>query len=66
MNFLVTDGELLAATRRDRTLYFAAESAEGVPIVERPGERHRGARAGDRQRGAPGPGPVGTRCRPTV
>jgi len=35
-NFLVTDGELLAATRRDRTLFFAAESAEGVPIVERP------------------------------
>jgi predicted glutamine amidotransferase len=36
MNFLITDGELLAATRRDRTLFFAAESAEGVPIAERP------------------------------
>src|SRR5262249_51424481 len=36
MNFLITDGELLAATRRDRTLFFAAESAEGVPIVQRP------------------------------
>src|SRR5215472_14476913 len=36
MNFLVTDGELLAATRRDRTLFLAAESAEGVPIVQRP------------------------------
>ena len=36
MNFLVTDGDLLAATRRDRTLFFAAESAEGVPVRERP------------------------------
>jgi len=37
MNFLVTDGDLLAAIRRDRTLYFAAESGEGVPLLERPG-----------------------------
>jgi predicted glutamine amidotransferase len=36
MNFLVTDGDLLAATRRDRTLFFAAESEEGVPIAQRP------------------------------
>jgi len=36
MNFLVTDGDLLAAIRRDRTLFFAAESAEGVPVRERP------------------------------
>ncbi len=36
MNFLVTDGDLLAATRRDRTLFFAAESDEGVPLRERP------------------------------
>jgi glutamine amidotransferase len=36
MNFLVTDGELLAATRRDRTLFLAAESAESVPVRERP------------------------------
>ena len=36
MNFLVTDGDLLAAIRRDRTLFLAAESAEGVPIQERP------------------------------
>src|SRR5499433_95922 len=32
MNFLVTDGDLLAATRRDRTLFLAAESAEGAPL----------------------------------
>jgi len=37
MNFLVTDGDLLAAIRRDRTLYFAAESGEGVPLLKRPG-----------------------------
>jgi predicted glutamine amidotransferase len=36
MNFLVTDGDLLAATRRDRTLFFAAEADEGVPIPARP------------------------------
>src|SRR6516225_3147267 len=36
MNFLVTDGDLLAATRRDRTLFFAAESAESAPLRERP------------------------------
>jgi len=36
MNFLVTDGDLLAATRRDRTLFFAAEATEAVPLRERP------------------------------
>jgi predicted glutamine amidotransferase len=36
MNFLVTDGDLLAATRRDRTLFFAAEVAESVPFRARP------------------------------
>ncbi len=36
MNFLVTDGDLLAAIRRDRTLFFAAESDESVPVRERP------------------------------
>jgi predicted glutamine amidotransferase len=36
MNFLVTDGDLLAAIRRDRTLFFAAESEESVPLRERP------------------------------
>ena len=36
MNFLVTDGDLLAATRRDRSLFFAAESEESVPLAERP------------------------------
>jgi glutamine amidotransferase len=36
MNFLVTDGDLLAAIRRDRTLFFAAESEESVPIAARP------------------------------
>ncbi len=36
MNFLVTDGDLLAAIRRDRTLFFAAESDESVPLRERP------------------------------
>src|SRR5262249_56999476 len=33
MNFLVTDGELLAATRRDRTLLFASGPAEGRALV---------------------------------
>jgi predicted glutamine amidotransferase len=37
MNFLVTDGDLLAATRRDRSLFFAAEAADGIPLRERPG-----------------------------
>lgn len=36
MNFLVTEGDLLAAIRRDRTLFFAAESDESVPLSERP------------------------------
>jgi len=36
MNFLVTDGDLLAATRRDRTLFFAAELDEGLPLRTRP------------------------------
>jgi glutamine amidotransferase len=36
MNFLVTDGDLLAASRRDRTLFVAAEAVEGVPLRERP------------------------------
>src|SRR5262249_34540032 len=41
MIFLVTYGDLLAATRRDRTLFFAAESAESVPVRERPPTRTR-------------------------
>jgi len=36
MNFLVTDGELLAATRRDRTLFLAAELEQNVPLRDRP------------------------------
>ena len=31
MNFLVTDGTLMAATRRRKTLFFSARAAEGSP-----------------------------------
>jgi len=31
MNFLVTDGELMVATRRHRTLYFSARPSENLP-----------------------------------
>jgi hypothetical protein len=55
MNFLVTDGDLLAATRRDRTLFFAAEAERGRSLARATRQRHAGVRPGGRQRGAPGP-----------
>ena len=34
MNFLISDGTLMAATRRRKTLFFSARSAEGSPAPQ--------------------------------
>ena len=66
MNFLVTDGDLLAATRRDRTLFFAAESARERPSPRAPAHRHPAVRARGGQRGARRAPTCGTRFRRTA